>query len=383
MPGLQQRGAGVGRVSLPGVRYLHLSDLLDARRPVLQALLGERGRRAGAIRRRQRVSAVDFAPLRVAIGHATDGTGGTGLTVVRHVEGAFRGAAAVVGRATATRELHVASASHVTDRIDAVLLTGGSAYGLDAAAGVMRWMEERRRGFPMAAGVVPLVPAAAVFDLAPLGDFSARPTEEMAYRACDSAVPHGIPEGSVGAGTGATVGKAAGVDRAMKGGVGCWIERVDEMVIGAIVVVNAVGDVRDAHGQILAGARAPDGGFLDCARLLARTSSRPPVAAPTSYNTTLAVVVTNVAMPRLAVQQLASAATAAMFRRITPAGTAFDGDIVFALCQHEGPATNLAQVEAAAVGVLETAIERAVRLAVGRDGIPGLADPVLKSPAEC
>jgi L-aminopeptidase/D-esterase-like protein len=321
------------------------------------------------------VSVVDFSPLGVAVGHATDVEGATGLTVVRHVAGAFRGGSCIVGRATATRELHLASPSHVTDRIDALLLTGGSAYGLDAAAGVMKWMEERRRGFPMAQGVVPLVPAAAVFDLAPLGRFDARPTSQMAYDACETARPVLIQEGSVGAGTGATVGKATGLERAMKGGFGCWLEQVDHIAVGAVAVVNAVGDVRDGRGQILAGARTPDGGFLDCARFLARSTppNRVPAADLAGRNTSLAVVMTNASLSRLEVQQLAQSASAAMYRRITPAGTTFDGDIVFALCQHEGPSTHLVQIEALAVEVLEMAIERAVRLAVGRDGLPGLA----------
>jgi L-aminopeptidase/D-esterase-like protein len=318
------------------------------------------------------VTALDFAPLRLAVGHATDAAGATGCTVVRHVEGAFRAGSAVVGRATATRELLLASPSHVTDRVDAVLLTGGSAYGLDAAAGVMRWMEERGRGFPMSRGVVPLVPAAAVFDLAPLGRFDARTTPAMAYDACGAARCDDIAEGSIGAGTGATVGKAAGVERAMKGGLGCWMERIDEVVVGAIAVVNAVGDVRDAHGQIVAGARGPEGGFIDSARLLARGAAGHRLAA--GQNTTLAVVVTNIGLSRGEVHQLAAAATAALYRRLSPAGTAFDGDVIFALCPHDGPRAPPVQVEALAVSVLEMAIERAVRLAEGRDGIPGLAD---------
>ena len=322
------------------------------------------------------MTGVDFGSLKLAVGHATDTDGGTGVTVVRHVDGAFRGSAAFVGRATGTRELHVTSPGHLTDRVDAVMLTGGSAYGLDAAAGVMRWMEERGRGFAVGGGVVPLVPAAVIFDLEPFGRFNARPTPEMAYEACDSARPNDIAEGSVGAGTGATVGKALGPRRAMKGGVGCWLEVVDDLAVGAVVVVNAFGDVRDAHGTILAGARAPDGGFLDSARAVAHGSGRSRFAEAAHQQTTLAVIATNVALGRMEVQQLASAATAAFYRRITPAGTSLDGDIVFALCPREGPpAPGLQlQIETIAVSVLETAIERAVRLAVGRDGIPGLAD---------
>ena len=319
------------------------------------------------------MTAVDFSSLGVAIGHATDAEGGTGVTVVRHVHGFFRAGAAVVGRATGTRELHVASPSHITDRVDAIMLTGGSAYGLDAAAGVMRWMEERGRGFPVGGGVVPLVPAAVIFDL-PVGRFSARPTPEMAYAACDSASPQQIAEGSVGAGTGATVGKAWGAERAMKGGVGCWVERAGDAAVGALAVVNAFGDVRDAKGEIIAGARNPNGGFADSARVIAEGSGKQGFAASAHQHTTIAVVATNVGLGRTELHQLASAATAALYRRITPTGTTLDGDIVFSLCPHEGAAAPVLQVESLAVIALETAIERAVHFARGRDGIPGLAD---------
>ena len=222
----------------------------------------------------------------------------------------------------------------------------------------------------------PSSPQSAIFDLAPLGRFDARPGAQMAYEACESASPARIGEGSIGAGTGATVGKAAGVQRAMKSGVGCWIERVDEIAVGAIAVVNAIGDVRDSHGQIVAGARGEDGGFVDSARLLAHTGRASAVDA-VGRNTTLAVVATNAVLSRVEVQQLATAATAAFYRRITPAGTVFDGDVVFALCRHEGPQVAPVQVETLAVGVLEFAIERAVRLAIGREGIPGLADQAI------
>src|SRR3954471_17949825 len=149
----------------------------------------------------------DLAALGIAVGHATDRDGATGLTVVRGIDGAFRCASAVIGQATGTRELHAASPFHLVDRVDAVVLTGRSAYGLDATAGAMRWMEERGRGHPVGAGigVVPIIPAAVIFDLAPLGSFAARPTPAMAYQACDTAASSGIAEGSVGAGTGAIV----------------------------------------------------------------------------------------------------------------------------------------------------------------------------------
>jgi L-aminopeptidase/D-esterase-like protein len=286
----------------------------------------------------------------------------------------MRGGVHVLGRATGTRELEALSPTALAGRVDAVLLTGGSAYGLDAAAGVMRWMEEHKRGFDVGAGVVPIVPAAVIFDLAPLGDFRARPTPEMAYAACDAARPTGIGEGSVGAGTGATVGKAAGRGRAMKGGVGAAMKDHDDMVVCALAVVNALGDVRAQDGRIIAGARDEKGRFLDSAQLLTQTAATPRFGKVPAHNTTLCVVATNMSLERGELTQLARAAGAALFKRITPVGTPMDGDVIFALCNPDAPRGALLPLELLATAALEDAIERGVRLAVGRDGIPGLAD---------
>jgi L-aminopeptidase/D-esterase-like protein len=316
----------------------------------------------------------DFSTVGLAVGHASDEKGATGLTVIRGIDSASRGAVCVFGRATGTRELETLSLTH-QGRVDAVMLTGGSAYGLDAAAGVMRWMEEHGRGFPVGGGVVPIVPAAVIFDLAPLGSFSARPTAEMAYRACDSATSTNIAEGSVGVGTGATVGKAAGRQHAMKGGVGCASRSAGDAVVCAVAVVNSVGDVRDGSGRILAGARDGDGQFLDSAKLMSQVTEVPAFGAGArTPNTTLCVVATNVPLRRDELSQLASAAGAALFRRITPVGTSFDGDVIFALCPAEGPRGVPLALEIIAVQALEDAIERGVRHARGRDGVPGLAD---------
>jgi L-aminopeptidase/D-esterase-like protein len=252
-------------------------------------------------------------------------------------------------------------------------LTGGSAYGLDAAAGVMRWMEERHRGFEIGPGVVPIVPAAVIFDLG-LGDFKARPTADMAYKACESARTRDISEGSVGVGTGATVGKGAGPANAMKGGFGCATRTAGEAVVCALAVVNSLGDVRSADGRIIAGARGKDGEFLDSAKLLSQYTSVPKFGALTPQHTTLCIVATNMSLERGELAQLARAAGAALFKRITPVGTSFDGDVVFALCAPDGERGTLMPLELIATAALEDAIERGVRLAVGRDGVPGLAD---------
>ena len=345
---------------MPRMRHLHLQCLLDERRDALPPVR-EQGINASA---GQRVKAVDFSPLGLMVGHATDAEGGTGVTVVRHERHTWRGGHCIVGRATGTRELNALTPTSLADRVDAVMLTGGSAFGLDAAAGVMRWMEQHKRGHPMGDFVVPIVPAAVIFDLLPLGRPDARPTPDMAYAATESAVSVSPGEGSVGAGTGATVGKMGGREGAMKGGVGCWFEQVGDLMVGAVAVVNAVGDVRDAQGNIIAGARGPEGKFIDSARIFADAPPPPPGTRPaTGHNTTLAVVATNAALSRTAISELAQATSAAFYRRITPAGTSFDGDIVFALCRHEGLTAPLVQVEALAVRVLETAIERAVKLA--------------------
>ncbi len=317
----------------------------------------------------------DFGPLGLVVGHATDEDGGTGATIIRGLERGFRASAATIGRATGTREMHPLTPGHVVEHVDAILLTGGSAYGLDAAAGAMRWLEEHGRGHPVGAGVVPIVPAAVIFDLAPCGRFEARPTADMVYEACRVARATPIPEGSVGAGTGATVGKGAGVARAMKGGVGCALHESAGVVVGALAVVNALGDVRDAGGAIIAGARDGEGGFVDVARRMADGDvPQRRMADLQGRNTTIALIATNAALSRVELQHLAAAAGAAIYRRITPSGTTFDGDVVFSACPTDGRPAAVPHVEALAVRALEEAIERAVRRARGRDGIPGLAD---------
>jgi L-aminopeptidase/D-esterase-like protein len=335
-----------------------------------------------------------WAALGLSIGHATDADGATGCTVIRGRDAPFRCAAALVGRASATRELGTCAPEHLVDRTDALLLTGGSAYGLDAASGVMRWMEERGRGFRVGGGVVPIVPAAAIYDLAPLGRFSARPDAAMAYAACENSSATDIGEGSIGAGTGALVGKGAGVERAMKGGTGLGAAHGADEFAAAIAVVNAFGDVRDGDGRIIAGARADTTGdgtqsrrvrdieFLDI-EARARSgelSSRFPSAS--REHTTLACIAVSVPLDKMQLTQLATAATAALHRRITPVATAFDGDVIFAIApMHDGQSTvsrgqavALPVLEVLATHALEQAIERAVRTAHGRDGFPGLAD---------
>jgi L-aminopeptidase/D-esterase-like protein len=309
----------------------------------------------------------------ILVGHATDATGATGCTVVLAPPDGMPCTVWVRGRATGSRELDACRPESLAGRVDAIVLTGGSAYGLAAADGVMQWMERAGRGFHIGTGVVPIVPAAVVFDLMPLGRFAARPTPAMGAAACDAAGV-AVPEGSVGAGTGTTVGKALGIEHAMKGGVGTWSVSAGAVVVGAIAVVNAFGDVLDGSGRVIAGARKAGRGegFADSAAYLAG-GGKPAGALKAAHNTTLVVVTTNVALDRLALGGVARAGGDGLARRVVPSGTAVDGDIVFA-CSAGKVVAPAMQVEQMARAAVEMAVERGVRLAKGRDGIPGLAD---------
>jgi L-aminopeptidase/D-esterase-like protein len=315
--------------------------------------------------------------LGVLVGHVTDERGATGCTVVLAPEGGMPCAAFVKGRATGSRELDACRPDSLAGRVDAIVLCGGSAFGLAAADGVMRWLESRKRGFAVGPGVIPIVPAAVIFDLMPLGVFDARPTPEMGMQACGAAQTF-VPEGSVGAGTGATVGKAVGPGRAMKGGVGSWAVRSGDVVVGALAVVNAFGDVTDEKGAIIAGARKEAGGFVGSAAYLARGGMTtgalsPPYRTSSGHNTTLVVVATNAKLGRVQLSGVAKAGGDALARRIVPIGSAFDGDVVFACCAGTAEAPPI-QVEQMAREAVEMAVERGVRLAKGREGVPGLAD---------
>lgn len=307
----------------------------------------------------------------ITVGHWTDERAATGCTVILGPRDGMVAAAYTRGRATGTRELDALDPKHLVPRIHALLLTGGSAYGLGAADGVMRWLAERGRGFPIAGTVVPIVPTAVIFDLA-LGS-ATWPTAEQGYAACAVASSE-VAQGSCGVGTGATVGKVLGLEGAMKGGVGTWAERRGDLVVGALVAVNAFGDVRDAQGAILAGARR-EGRFVDACAVLAAGNAPPRSAAGPGTHTTLGVVACNAALTQLELAQLAVMAWDGLAQRITPAGTAFDGDIVFALSTGALPAGSTLAVEVMAQRAIAQATERAVRLARGLAGIAGLADP--------
>lgn len=261
----------------------------------------------------------------LSVGHAQDRPAATGCTVLL---GPFRAGASIRGLATGSRELDVLSQLHVVTRVDALLLTGGSAFGLAAADGVVRWLEERDRGFPTRAATVPIVPTAVIYDLGE-GRSDVRPDADMGYRAASEARRGAIREGRVGAGTGATVGKFLGPDGAEPGGVGAWTTRFGDHRVGALAVVNAFGDVLDGEGRIVAGCRSADGSHLDTADAL-RGGTLPAGFEP-AENTTLAVVATDRPAGRRELEIVARQAANALSRHIAPAGSLLDGDMVFAV----------------------------------------------------
>jgi L-aminopeptidase/D-esterase-like protein len=308
----------------------------------------------------------------IRVGHAQDRDARTGCTVVL---GPFRAACDARGSAIGSRELAALAADHLVPRADAILLTGGSAFGLAAADGVAAWLEERRRGFDTGVAIVPIVPAAVIFDLA-AGRPDRRPDAAMGRAACDAAdtadsaeggAGRGITEGLVGAGTGATVSKLAGPGRAVPGGLGTWALHAAGYTVAALVVVNALGDVVDGRGGIVAGALDDDGQPIDTLRLLRDGAAGPGwhgSMPPAGTNTTLAVVASDAPLSRTALWSLARMAATGMVRRIAPVNTPFDGDITFAL----SPTHTAGEVEpelllalgAAAAEAVETAIDRAV-----------------------
>ncbi|MGH2453986.1 MAG: P1 family peptidase [bacterium] len=303
----------------------------------------------------------------IRVGHATDAEAQTGCTAVLTPAGAVAGVD-VGGGAPATRETDLLRPGMLVERVHAVLLTGGSAFGLAAADGVMRYLEEQGIGFEVGrAGEpdvvrVPIVPAAALFDLG-VGRADVRPTAEMGYRAARAATDGPVPEGMVGAGTGATVGHLFGAG-AMRGGLGtAAVDLPGGAIVAALAVVNAFGDVRDDHsGEIIAGARSPSGEFVDTARAFLETGKDGVALGRT--NTTLVVVATNAGLTKAEAGRLARTTQDGLARVISPAHTMFDGDIVFALSLGEA-ASNLAALGAAGVEVVARAITRAVRLSNG------------------
>ena len=297
-----------------------------------------------------------------------------GCTVVV-VDGDAVGGVSQRGAAPGTRETDLLDPRNLVDKVNAIVLSGGSAYGLDAAQGVVRYLEERKIGWSVgAAGVVPIVPAAILFDLGFGGDPTIRPTADCGYRAVQAATDGPVQEGNVGAGAGATLGKVAGRERSMKGGIGSAAIRLPNgLVVGALVAVNAVGDVIDpSTGNVVAGVRTPDGkGLADARKLLRDGSLLRAVQPRAAENTTIAVVATNARLTKVEVSRMALMADDGLARAISPAHTIGDGDTVFSLAtgRWNGQA-DASIIGALAADVLAEAIVRAASQAQSLGGLP-------------
>ena len=324
----------------------------------------------------------DVAGLRV--GHYTLSGRPTGCTViVADGDGAVAGVSQR-GGAPGTRETDLLQTSHLVERVNAIVLAGGSAYGLDAASGVVKYLEEQNLGYKTGAGVVPIVPAAILFDLGFGGDPKIRPTADCGYRAAAASTTGAVQEGNVGAGAGATVGKLGGGDRPgaaggrrmpMKAGVGsASITLGNGLVVGAIVAVNAVGDIIDPlTGQVVAGVRNPDGKPADARRVLRESPA--PAAPRAGENTTIAVVATNARLSKEQTNRMALMADDGLARAINPSHTIGDGDTVFALAtgRWTGDA-NITVIGALAAEALSEAVVRAATQATASGGLASARD---------
>ena len=298
----------------------------------------------------------------IQVGHAQDEEALTGCTVILCRQGAVAGVD-VRGGAPGTRETDLLNPVHMVERVHAVVLAGGSAYGLEAATGVMRFLEENKVGLDTGAARVPIVPAAILYDLS-LGRADVRPDAAMGYRAAAVAASTPPAEGNVGAGMGASLGKMRGMKHAMKSGVGTWSLRVRGLVIGALAAVNPVGDVVDPQtGQVIAGLRS--GATLEWMK-------KGQMRAAVQSNTVIGVIATNARLTKAGATKIAQMAQDGLARAIRPAHTMFDGDTIFTLATGEREA-DVSMVGAFAAEVMAEAIVRAVRAARAAGGLPAIS----------
>ena len=306
----------------------------------------------------------------IRVGHAGDPVGLTGVTVVLCDRPAACGVE-LRGGANDVIGLDYLDPRHLVPAVDGVVLGGGSRFGGEAVWGVLRLLEERGVGFPVGTGVVPHVPGAFLFDLG-VGDARARPTREMGYEAAARAAAGPVAEGSVGAGLGATVGKLHRLERAMRGGIGTASARVGDAVVGALVAVNAVGDVRDPDtGRLVAGLRDAHGrGLADSARAFTEGVG---LGRFGGGHTTIGVVATDARLDKPQAATLASLAMLGFARALSPPHTAFDGDTVFALSVGD-VAADVTRLGLAAADAVARAIVRGVRAATSLSGIPAARD---------
>ena len=309
----------------------------------------------------------------IKVGHAQDLNAGTGCTVIIIEKGATAGVD-VRGAAPGTRETDLLDPSNMVQEVYAIYLSGGSAFGLEGAAGVMEYLEKKEIGFQAGPVKVPIVPGAVIFDLN-IGNPKIRPGQEMGYKACLKANEQTVKEGCVGAGTGATVGKYHGISRCMKGGLGTASIKKGELVLGALVVVNAFGDIiNPENGQVLAGALDKTQRCFSKQDFLSLSDNQIyPENRPFIQNTTLGVVATNARLSKAEARRLSMSAHDGFARCISPSHTLYDGDVIFSLATGE-TTTNLAQLNMLAAHVVSLAIQNAVLKASTMFGIPSHTD---------
>ncbi len=312
-------------------------------------------------------SLCDVAGL--AVGHHTEQARATGCTVVLCPQGAVCGVD-VRGAAPGTRETDLLRPDNLVEQVHAVLLSGGSAFGLDAAGGVMRWLDQQGHGFPVGPARVPIVPAAVLFDLW-IGDARIRPGADSGFAACTAASSAPPAQGSVGAGAGAAVGKLFGIERAMKGGIGTASVRVGAVTVAALIAVNAIGDVVDPKtGAVIAGARTADGRQrLDSMAALLRGEL--PARALAGMATTIGVVATDAALTKAQANKLATMAHDGLAHSIRPVHTMTDGDTLFTLATGtSGKPGDMTVLGAMAAEATARAVLNAVHAASGLPGLP-------------
>ncbi len=311
-----------------------------------------------------------------SIGNEQDFEAGTGVTVILCEKGAVTGVD-VRGGAPGTRETDLLNPVNLVDRAHGIVLAGGSAFGLDAASGVMEYLEEKKVGFDVQVTTVPIVCGAVLFDLT-IGDWRLRPDKSMGYRACLNASNKEQKNGSIGAGTGATVGKIMGMEKAIKGGLGTCAFQMGDLKIGAIVAVNCLGDIVDPDdGSIVAACRG-DKGFLNTEEAMIASSSRGDKNL-FAGNTTIGAVITNAKLTKAGASKLASMAQDGYARTMRPAHTMFDGDTIFAMGFGEMEA-DLSSIGAIAARAMATAVIRGVREATSLCGIPSARDFMSENP---
>ncbi len=315
----------------------------------------------------------------VKVGHHTLSERPTGCTVVLVEAGAVAGVD-VRGSAPGTRETDLLNPINMVEQVHAIVLAGGSAFGLDAASGVVRYLEEKGIGFDVQVARVPIVPAAILFDLM-VGDAKIRPTAECGYQAARAATTDVVQEGNVGAGAGATVGKLTGMGRAMKAGIGtAALTLSNGLIVAALVAVNAAGDVIDpTTGQVIAGVRTEDGkGLADSRRLLKAGTLR---SRRVGQNTTIGVIATNARLTKVQATKVAQMTHDGFARAISPVHTPLDGDTIFALATGTHTSeVDLLTVGALAAEVMAEAIVRAARTATGIPEYPAARDLVKDEP---